>query len=149
MTEGEKHKNGVFRHLGVYSDWVAHAKTQTRLYPEVDRPGLTSADVRALLGFGSDGEPLVPQQGRHWTHNGVAGEEVSWSAGYGPRTEAWLLRPADAEGPLPGVLALHARGTCSHAAMSCPGRSRVLVYREAAAAQGCCTRPARRWQVPA
>jgi hypothetical protein len=42
-------------------------KTQARLYPEVDRPSLTSADVRALVDFGSDGEPLVPQQGRHWT----------------------------------------------------------------------------------
>jgi len=37
----------------------------------------------------------------------VVGEEVSWSVGYGPRTTAWILRPDESRGPLPGVLALH------------------------------------------
>jgi dienelactone hydrolase len=32
---------------------------------------------------------------------------LSYSLGYGPRTRAWLLKPAEATGPLPGVLALH------------------------------------------
>jgi dienelactone hydrolase len=107
MTNGEQHTDGAFRQLGVYSDWVAQAKTQAPLYPGVEGAGLTSGDVRALLGFGRDGEPLAPRQDRRWTRDGVVGEEISWSVGYGPRTEAWLLRPAGAEGPLPGVLALH------------------------------------------
>jgi dienelactone hydrolase len=107
MSGGEPDTGTALRDLGVYGDWVAHAGTQARLYPKVDEAGLTSAGVRTLLGFGDDGEPLAPRRGRRWTRDGVAGEEVSWSVGFGPRTEAWLLRPADAARPLPGVLALH------------------------------------------
>jgi dienelactone hydrolase len=47
---------------------------------------------------------------RKWQRDGVEGEEVSWSVGYGPRTVAWVLRPAGAREPLPGVLALHDHG---------------------------------------
>ncbi|TDO52596.1 hypothetical protein EV643_102435 [Kribbella sp. VKM Ac-2527] len=44
---------------------------------------------------------------RRWTRDGIVGEELSYSVGFGPRTVAWLLRPAGATRPLPGVLALH------------------------------------------
>ncbi len=47
---------------------------------------------------------------RRWYRDGVAGQEVSWSVGYGPRTKAWVLRPQGAARPLPGVLALHDHG---------------------------------------
>jgi dienelactone hydrolase len=93
--------------LGPYGDWVRHAVAEGGLYPPADRPGLTGDEVRTLLGSASDGEPLAPEEGKRWTRDGVSGEEVSWSVGYGPRTQAWLLRPADASGPLPGVVALH------------------------------------------
>jgi len=97
----------ALRDLGAFSDWVAHARTQARIYPPADGPPLTSSDVRELLGYAADGEPLEPREGRRWTRDGVTGDEVSWSPGFGPRTQAWLLRPAGAEEPLPGVLALH------------------------------------------
>lgn len=45
-----------------------------------------------------------------WTADGVDGSVVTWDLGYGPRTEAWLLRPAGDAGALPGVLALHDHG---------------------------------------
>jgi hypothetical protein len=93
--------------LGPYGDWVRHAVAAGGLYPPADSPGLTGDEVRALIGSASDREPIAPEQGRRWTRDGVSGEEVSWWVGYGPRTQAWLLRPADASGPLPGVLALH------------------------------------------
>lgn len=48
---------------------------------------------------------------RRATGDGLVVEELSWSVGYGPRTEAYFLRPAGAGGePLPGVLALHDHG---------------------------------------
>ncbi|MGW0804838.1 alpha/beta hydrolase family protein [Nonomuraea sp. NPDC002799] len=47
---------------------------------------------------------------RAWTDGDLAGEELSWSVGFGPRTRAFLLRPKDARGPLPGVVALHCHG---------------------------------------
>jgi dienelactone hydrolase len=52
--------------------------------------------------------------------DGIAGEEISWSVGYGPRTHAWLLRPASAKGPLPGVLALH-----DHSAFKLLGKEKI------------------------
>jgi dienelactone hydrolase len=44
---------------------------------------------------------------RRWNSDGLIGEEISYSVGYGPRTWAWVLKPDDAEGLLPGVIALH------------------------------------------
>ena len=96
-----------FEHLGEYSDWVSHARAQAPLHPSTEAAPLSAADVRALVGFAGDGDPLDPRVERRWTRDGLAGEEVSWSVGYGPRTRAWVLRPAEATGPLPGVLALH------------------------------------------
>ena len=42
--------------------------------------------------------------------DGLEGTELTWDCGYGPRTRAWLLRPASADRPLPGVLALFEHG---------------------------------------
>ncbi|NRQ36675.1 hypothetical protein HII36_33295 [Nonomuraea sp. NN258] len=67
---------------------------------------LTAADVRTE---------------RTWTRDGVAGEEVSWDVGFGPRTHAYVLRPADAgDAVLPGVLALHC-----HAGMKYAGKEKI------------------------
>lgn len=43
-------------------------------------------------------------------HDGVITSRLSWQLGFGPRTSAWFVRPADAAGPLPGLLALHCHG---------------------------------------
>lgn len=42
--------------------------------------------------------------------DGLIIEALSWQLPAGSRTEAWLLKPADARGKLPGVLALHDHG---------------------------------------
>ena len=42
--------------------------------------------------------------------DGLRVERLSWQLPYGPPTEAVLLKPAGAAGPLPGVLALHCHG---------------------------------------
>ncbi|MEU8800407.1 hypothetical protein [Spirillospora sp. NPDC048819] len=47
---------------------------------------------------------------RRWSDAGLVGEELSWTVGFGPRTRAFLLRPRDAAGPLPGVVAMHCHG---------------------------------------
>lgn len=68
---------------------------------------LDLAAARRIVGADRDGAPIAPRVERRWSAEGIDGEEVSWSVGYGPRTHAWLLRPSGARGPLPGVLALH------------------------------------------
>ena len=96
------------KHLGVYSDWIQHAAA-----PAARAAGLpTAEEVRAAVRqmVASAGQPDGPSDlrvERHWTAEGLVGEEISYSVGFGPRTRAWLLKPADADGPLPGVLALH------------------------------------------
>jgi len=100
-----------FQHLGPFSDWVAAAREHRNLYP-VAAPGeQTRQRVREVVGFVGEAEHPrdVRVEGR-WERDGVAGEALSWSAGYGPRPEAWLLKPGGADTPLPGVVALHDHG---------------------------------------
>ncbi len=100
-----------YRDLTFYSDWVAEAQRQRRLYPAAAPGPETQARVREVLGFCNGPEaPLSLQVGRRWEHDGVAGEELSWSVGYGPRMAAWVLKPAGASGSLPGIVALHDHG---------------------------------------
>jgi len=102
------------RHLGAYSDLVAAAEAAAETAAaERARPPLDPATVRRLIGFDVDPGPADPRVDGRWSADGVDGEEVSWSVGYGPRTRAWLLRPAGSTGStgstgqLPGVVALH------------------------------------------
>jgi dienelactone hydrolase len=100
-----------YQHLGEFSDWVEEAKRQTELFPAL-KPGAESREkIKALMGFskGSEQARDVTVQ-RQWELDGLVGEEVSWSVGYGARTVAWVLKPIGATGALPAVLALHDHG---------------------------------------
>ena len=97
-----------YRHLGEYSDLVAAARQKQSLYPVAPPGPHTQALVREVLGFHQDDES--PQEiivETEWEKDGLVGQEISWFVGYGPRTHAYLLKPIDAEGPLPGMVALH------------------------------------------
>jgi dienelactone hydrolase len=96
-----------YQHLGRFSDWVEFARGQASPAGRPRAGRLTPSQVRESLGFGKDQAPLSIRAGRTWEGDGVTGEEVSWSVGYGPRTRAWLLRPAGVRRALPGVVALH------------------------------------------
>lgn len=96
-----------YRDLGRYSDWVDVARIERDVRSAQSGSALTSSRLRELLGFASDQMPLDPRIEGTWSCEGVVGEEISWSVGYGPRTVAWLFRPESAVGTLPGVLALH------------------------------------------
>ena len=103
--------SGHYQHLGVYSDWVDAAQRQAPIFPVAPPGSDTLRRVREMLGFVNGAEiPLNVQVERRWTQDGVAGEEVSWSVGFGPRTHAYVLKPMDAPGPLPGIVALHDHG---------------------------------------
>ena len=95
-------------HLGIYSDWVEAAKKQAGLYPLAFPAEETRRLIRNILGF-SNPTPVAEhaQIETTWKRDGLAGEAISWSVGYGPRTQARFLRPEGTDEPLPGVLALH------------------------------------------
>ncbi len=97
-----------YQHLGVFSDWVAAAREKQSLFP-VATPGKeTQALIRDALGFCHEDEnPMQVKVESSWEKDGVIGEEVSWSVGFGPRTHAYVLKPANAKSPLPGMVALH------------------------------------------
>jgi dienelactone hydrolase len=100
-----------YRHMGVYSDLVESARRQRSLWP-VAAPGReTQQRFREVLGFcnGADAARDV-RIDDECERDGVVGQAVSWSVGYGPRTEAYVLKPAGASSPLPGVVALHDHG---------------------------------------
>ncbi|NOZ26816.1 MAG: acetylesterase [Chloroflexi bacterium] len=101
----------VYQHLGVFSDWVAAAGRVRPLYPPAPPGPETQQRIREVLGFSlGEEQPSDVRMERRWERDGLVGEEVSWSVGYGPRTHAWVLKPANAPGPLPAVLALHDHG---------------------------------------
>jgi dienelactone hydrolase len=97
-----------FTHLGPFSDLVDAVDAQHPLFPTAPPGPETRARLTETLAFAEPpGTPADVRVEGRWTAGGVDGELVTWSAGFGPRTEAWLLRPAGVEGPLPGVVALH------------------------------------------
>ena len=97
-----------YQHLGIFSDWVDLAHRQHDLFP-VAAPGpATQARIRDILGFcQGDESPADVRIEREWGKDGLTAQEVSWSVGFGPRTYAYLFKPAGATKPLPGILALH------------------------------------------
>jgi dienelactone hydrolase len=102
--------NKTYQHLGSFSDWVTEANRQHSLY-SLAQPGQeTREKVRSLLGFTKDEIAKAARLERTWQKDGIQGEEVSWSVGYGPRTHAWVLKPADVKRKLPGIIALHDHG---------------------------------------
>jgi dienelactone hydrolase len=97
-----------YRHLGIFSDWVAAARQDHTLYPLANPGNQTQTLIRECLGFcHSDENPIDVRIEQEWEKDGLVGQEVSWSVGFGPRTHAYVLKPANANGALPGIVALH------------------------------------------
>ena len=98
-------------HLGPFSDLVEATARARPLFRSPATVAETRRRVRDVLGFAvRDEQPIEPRVERRWQADGVAGEEVSWSVGFGPRTHAFYLRPAGVETRLPGIVALHDHG---------------------------------------
>lgn len=103
--------------LGAYGAWAASlAEDPPRL--SFRRPGQGNldtwrAEARARFRASLLQPPLAPS-GPETTavqeRDGLAVERLRWNVGYGPDTEAVVLRPVGVSGPLPAVLALHDHG---------------------------------------
>ena len=101
----------LYAHLGSFGDLVEVAKAQKPLFPVAPPGEKTQRSAWEVFGFTAHGEqPMDARLERSWRADGVDGEEVSWSVGFGPRRHAWILKPAQARGPLPGIVALHDHG---------------------------------------
>ncbi|MDE0546641.1 acetylxylan esterase [Microbacterium sp. C7(2022)] len=92
-----------------YADLPAHlANVPVAAFPG-DEPRARLAEILGLRVPATAAAAGVSVD-REWMLDGVAGREVSWHTGFGPRTRAYLLTPADHDGNLPGLLGLHCHG---------------------------------------
>jgi dienelactone hydrolase len=98
---------GNYAHLGPYSDLVAVSGTETAIRSNEE---LRSLARLALASPRNVGKPRDLVRGRVWTQEGVSTQEISWSTGFGPQTDAWLLKAADADTPRAGLLVFHDHG---------------------------------------
>src|SRR3954447_9631596 len=104
---------GVYREIldEVLAGGGARLSFLARDWPEIEQ-WRTEARGRLLelLAFRPKPAPLDARLERKIVHDGLEIEEVTWEAGYGPRCQAWVLKPPGAQGKLPAVLALHDHG---------------------------------------
>lgn len=95
----------ISAHLGVYSDLIEAADASRH------RPAPENELLRCLEFWPWPAEPRDPASDARWEADGMRGEKVSWSCGYGPRTEAWIFQDGkDAGQPKPGIVLLHDHG---------------------------------------
>ena len=102
--------NPTYQHLGAYSDIVDAAQTQGPVYPMAAPGKETQKKVRQVLGWNQSPDNIDLRIEKRWQRDGLDCEQLSWSVGYGPRTEAWLFKPQNVAKPLSAILALHDHG---------------------------------------
>ena len=105
--------------IGAYGAWAA-SLTENKLpalsfrtpeYKNVDswKTGARKRLTERLAIPDIGGLPKVVVK-KQYTYDGLHIEELSWQLPYGPATDAILLKPANATGMLPGIVALHDHG---------------------------------------
>ncbi len=104
--------------IGGYGPWAAS------LLPEVPRLSFRREKWKKVAGWQRQAREKVGELlaappvtvlpevkvERHYSYDGLAIEELSWQLPYGHPTRAVVLKPANATGPLPGILVLHDHG---------------------------------------
>jgi dienelactone hydrolase len=104
--------------LGSFSELTNALGFAPPEYPKIDGSGLLK-HFGKLPKFPSNFEI---ERGKVFEHDDVSITEISWSVGWGPRTQAFLLKSIDAVTPLPGALFLH-----SHDDVKSVGKEKVVV----------------------
>jgi dienelactone hydrolase len=105
--------------IGTYGDW-ANSLTAGKL-PSMSfrKKEITNIDqwktstrqrIRQLMAIPDIGPMPKVTINKQYNYDGLHIEELTWQLPYGRPTEAVLLKPQDAKGPLPAVLAFHDHG---------------------------------------
>lgn len=105
--------------IGAYGNWAA-GLTENKL-PSLSfrKKEFTNVDTWKKLARKRLLERLaIPDTGglpkvtvkKQYSYDGLHIEELSWQLPYGPPTDALLLKPMNAKGKLPGILAFHDHG---------------------------------------
>jgi len=105
--------------IGAYGPWAAGIvgeeppalSLRTGKWPDVDEwRRVAQARMLELLAQPDSGGVPQATVHRQFAYDGLHIEELSWQLPYGPATQAIFLKPEDATGKLPGLLALHDHG---------------------------------------
>lgn len=107
--------------IGAYGPWAASlagdgpARLSFRnpKFPAQDREAWRKqAKERAAACLLSPdlGPPVAPQVEHRFEYDGLDVEHLRWRLPYGEPTEAYVLKPKNAQGKLPAILALHDHG---------------------------------------
>jgi len=105
--------------LGAYGPWAAALVSDAPGELSLRNPRWDDLEVWRAAGHDRlrhrlaapavQGTPAVTVE-RQFTYDGLLIEELSWQLSYGPRTQAVVLKPANATGKLPAVIGLHCHG---------------------------------------
>ncbi|MGC4036194.1 MAG: alpha/beta hydrolase family protein [Chitinophagaceae bacterium] len=105
--------------IGAYGEWaasLANEKLPSLSFRKKENNDLTTWKKAARKALSDRlsipsiaGVPSVTVE-KQYEFDGLHIEELSWSVGYGAPTQAILLKPANAKGKLPGILAFHDHG---------------------------------------
>ncbi|MFH1760184.1 MAG: hypothetical protein ABIA63_03705 [bacterium] len=113
--------------MGSYGPWAANlAKEPGRLsflnkrFKDINTWQRSAKKKVIELMAGPNFEKPEIRTEKRYDFDGLYIEELSWQLPYGPRSEAVFLKPADAKGKLPGILALH-----DHAAKKYFGKRKI------------------------
>ena len=80
----------MYSNLGDFADLESALSFNPPQKPKIDSEGLLNI-FGNLPKFPTD---LQIKRGNSITHDGVDIVEISWSTGYGPRTQGYLLKPS-------------------------------------------------------
>jgi dienelactone hydrolase len=105
--------------IGLYGSWAAGLVPDGPAAYSFRRPQFTDIDqwreqartrLRERLAQPDTGGVPEVTVHRVYEYDGLHIEELSWQLPYGAPTQAYFLKPANASGPLPGILGLHCHG---------------------------------------
>ncbi len=105
--------------IGAYGDWAAKSMKKNlptlsfrrKEWKEIE-PWRKAAKEKVLERISMPDIGGIPKVTIHkeYLYDGLQVEEISWGLPYGRPAEAIVLKPANATGPLPGILAFHHHG---------------------------------------
>jgi dienelactone hydrolase len=111
--------NTALNTIGIYGPWAASLVPDGPAALSFRRPQFNDIDTwreaarnrlrERLAQPDTGGVPAVTVH-RTYEYDGLHIEELSWQLPYGARTHAYFLKPANATGPLPGIVGLHCHG---------------------------------------
>ena len=105
--------------IGAYGDWAAGLTENKIPHLSFRKPEFTSLDdwkktarirVADRLATPDIGGTPTAKVVKQYSYDGLHIEELTWQLPYGPPTSALLLKPLNATGKLPAILALHDHG---------------------------------------